>query len=277
MAPLKFDDLAKSAKDVLNDDFQTSGFLAKAKQKTNWHGSVSTIAVDILPVGSAKTPAKVTWKMPKLFGIAGLVVDKFEMDKGGKFKLELSADQALHKLADLKLEAKTDLVNLNKATAACTFVGIKDTQIKLDVAPLDFESSIFEVTRALDTVTVGIKCDVKNVTAPNLGVRVEYGRTVAAVLATQFSVLNCHACVQARDDLKLACSYDYGGKTSGHFGLGAAYRVNGSTSLKAKVQQDGSLSGTLKHDLSKGFTFLAGGMFNLSSGKTSFGLQLSIE
>jgi len=40
MAPVKFDDISKTAAEVLNDDFKTSGYEFKAKQKNKlgWCG-----------------------------------------------------------------------------------------------------------------------------------------------------------------------------------------------------------------------------------------------
>ena len=50
-----------------------------------------TTAIDLFPGKDAtvQTPGKLTWRFPKPFGIAGFVIDKLEMDKGGKFKLEV--------------------------------------------------------------------------------------------------------------------------------------------------------------------------------------------
>jgi len=279
MAPLKFDDLAKSVTEVLSDDYQTSGFQIKAKQKTSWDGAVATTTVDLWPKeGATQTPAKISWKLPKPFGCTALAVDKFEIDKAGNFKLEVGADKALHKIDGLKLEVKHDLKTASKATVAGIYTGLKDTQIKLETAPLNLQSTSLEVTRAIDTVTVGLKVNAKNLAAPDLGVRLQYGEGVVAILAKQqLSIFSLLAAVQARKDLNIAGSYEHGGKSSGSFGLGVAYKLSDKASLKAKLQQDGSLLGTVKYDLSKGFTLLAGGNFSVNRGLSSYGLQLSIE
>merc|ERR1712083_661975 len=98
-----------------------------AKQKTNLDGAVVTTAVDLFGKDCA-TPAKLTWKFPKPFGLSGICVDKLEMDKGGKFKFEAVVDKDMHSVKDLKLEIKSDLVDLTKATGGFTFTGIADTQ-----------------------------------------------------------------------------------------------------------------------------------------------------
>merc|ERR1719232_464269 len=95
MGPVKFDDLSKPAKDILEDDHQTSGFQFKAKQKTNWDGAVVTSTVDLFPPpakgdaggSSVKTPAKLSWKFPKPFGIDAFSVDKLEVSSMGSLSL----------------------------------------------------------------------------------------------------------------------------------------------------------------------------------------------
>lgn len=278
MAPVKFDDLSKTATEVLNDDYQTSGFQTKAKQKTSWDGAVSTTTVDLWGGQGTQTPSKISWKLPKPFGCSALAVDKLEMDKAGKFKLEVSGDKALHKISDLKVELKSDLLNLEKATVAGIYTGIPDTQVKVEVAPLGFDFTGLEVTRAIDKITLGLKCDSKNFTAPDVGFRAEYGPAVLALLSKQkLSAFSLFANIQARDDLKVAASYEVGGKSSGNFSLGMDWKISNQTSLKSKIQQDGSFSATIKIILAKGFNVLAGGKHNVNNNDMSYGLQVSIE
>uniref|UniRef100_A0A7S0FPF8 Uncharacterized protein n=1 Tax=Pyrodinium bahamense TaxID=73915 RepID=A0A7S0FPF8_9DINO len=277
MPPVKFDDLPKVASEVLNDDYQTAGYQLKAKQKTSFAGAVATTAVDLWGKDAVQTPAKITWKLPKPLGIAGVSVDKLEMDKAGKFKLEASVDKAAHSIADLKVEAKSDMVDMKKATLGCTFTGIKDTQLKLETTPFNLNDFSLEATKAVDKVTMGFKCGKANLTMPDVGLRIESGPLFCALLAKEkFSAFSVSACYKANADLKLACTYAKGGK-SGGFGAGLAYVVKPGTLLKAKFQQDGSVSAALKHDLAKGFTILTGAKYGTQDGKQSFGLQLSIE
>merc|ERR1719223_2286846 len=109
MAPVSFSDLAKTAKDVLDNDFQTAGYQFKSKQKTSWNGAVVTTAVDLFGKDDVKTPGKLTWKIPNPVGIMGFSIDKFEMDKAGKFKFEAGIDNKMHKVDGLKLDLKSDL------------------------------------------------------------------------------------------------------------------------------------------------------------------------
>merc|ERR1712194_853813 len=88
--PVKFDDLSKVASSVLNDDYQTSGHVFKGKHLTSYKGAVLSTQVDFFGDKGVATPAKLAWKLPSPFGLKGVTVDKLEMDKGGKFKLEAS-------------------------------------------------------------------------------------------------------------------------------------------------------------------------------------------
>eukprot|EP00413_Alexandrium_margalefii_P008296 CAMPEP_0204531928 /NCGR_PEP_ID=MMETSP0661-20131031/11445_1 /ASSEMBLY_ACC=CAM_ASM_000606 /TAXON_ID=109239 /ORGANISM="Alexandrium margalefi, Strain AMGDE01CS-322" /LENGTH=297 /DNA_ID=CAMNT_0051538121 /DNA_START=77 /DNA_END=967 /DNA_ORIENTATION=- len=276
MAPVKFDDLPKVAKEVLGDDFQVDGYQLKAKQKTSLGGAVATTAVDLFGKDAVQTPAKLTWKLPKPFGIVGISVDKLEMDKGGKFKLEASADKSVHQIADLKVEAKSDLVDMKKVTITKTYTGIKDTLMKFEMAPCAPKSFTLEVTRAVRRATLGVRCgmDSMQLKTPDLGLRIQSGPFFCSVLAKEkLGVYTAHACYKVTPDVKVACSYEHGGKKSGSYGVGLAYTVRPGTLVKAKFEQDQSISCGVKHDLAKGFTILSGFKYGLKDGKQSFGCQ----
>jgi len=281
MGPVKFDDLAKTATEVLNDDFQTSDWQMKAKQKTSWDGATATTTVDLLPPGDkggVSTPAKISWKLPKPFGVAGLCVDKFEMDKGGKFKLETTADKGLHTVDHVKLEVKSDLVDVAKATAGLTYTGVADTQIKIETKPMNPADFSLEVTRAMSNVTLGLKCGMATLTKPDVGLRFEQGPLFAAFQAKNgFSVFTGHAYYKVQEELKLAATYEMGGAKSGNFSAGVAYELIKGTTFKAKLQQDMSIHCGLKHEMAKGFTVLGGLKYETESGKHTMGLQVSIE
>lgn len=279
MAPLKFDDLPKTANDVLNEDYQISGFQLKAKQKTSWDGAVSTTTVDLWGGKDVQTPAKLSWKFPKPFGLNGVAVDKFEMDKAGKFKIEISADKGIHKVADLKVETKSDLVDPSKATAGLIYTGIKDTQIKVETFPMNPQDFTLEVTRAINNFTLGAKGGLKNWQTPDLGVRFEHGKFVASLLVKEKlskTLVNC-VC-SPNKDMKFALFANVVSTSKPPaMGFGLFYNVVKGTSIKAKVEQTQDVSATVKHDLAAGFTLLAGGKYNISTGSLTYGVNLSIE
>jgi len=274
MAPVKFDDLSKKANEVLSDDYQTSGIQFKAKQKTGLDGAVVTTTVDLFGKEDVKTPAKLSWKFSKPMGIDAICIDKLEMDKGGKFKLEASAGKVR---PDLKLECKSDLVDPSKLVGGLTFTGIKNAQLKFEtklLKPADFTG---EATYEAGIATCGIKCGKANLMCPDVGVRVLSGPVFGSILAKdKFSVFTAH-CLYSMKDFKVAATYDYGGKKSGQCSVGCSYDVAKATKLKAKVQQDQSISAGVKHEVSKGFTVLAGCKYEVKGGAYTYGLQLSVE
>lgn len=278
MAPVKFDDVPKAATEVLNDDYQCSGFAFKAKQKTTLGGAVATTAVDLWPgKGDVQTPGKITWKFPKPFGLSGVSIDKLEVDKAGKLKLEVSADKAAHKVADLKVETKSDLEDPMKATVGVTYTGLKNAHLKIDTKALTPQDFTAEASYKIDVATVSTKFTLKTLTAPDLGARVEYGPAIVSLMAKhKLSVFTASACFKAHANTKLACTYEHGGKSSGNFGVGLVHKLEQGTQLKAKVTQDGTVHGSVKHDLAKGFTVTKGFKY-AKSGDFSWGLALSVE
>jgi len=269
----KFDDLSKATTEVMNDDYQVSGYQLKTKQKTALDGAVVTSATDLFGKDCA-TPAKLTWKFPKPFGLAGLCVDKLEMDKAGKFKFEAVVDKALHTVDALKIEIKSDLVDMSKASGGFTYTGVKNTQIKFETKPDGNFTK--EVTHCMGDATFGVKLGMANLTAPDLGVKYVHGPAIAALLAKdKFSTFSGHVCYKASDELKVAATFEQG--KAQKWGVGVVYNLIKGTTLKAKVQQDTSVSVGVKHELRKGFNILAGGKFDSAGGKHSYGCQLSIE
>lgn len=276
--PCKFADIQKKAAEVLNDDHQTKGYTIKSKQKTNWDGAVLTTACDVFAgKDGITTPGKVTWKFPKPFGISGISIDKFEIDKKGGMKLEAVADSSLHKVKDLKLEFNSDLENLAKITKGLTFTGIKDTQIKADFKPLNVKHFTAEVTRSVaDLGTVGVKFSGAGV--PDVALNVAKGPCFAALTAgSGFKVFNVFGMYAVNDKLKVAATVTKGGDKSGAFTIGGSFAVQKGTSLKVKVDHDQNASLTVKHEISKGVSILAGAGYGVKKGDLSYGLQVSVE
>jgi len=272
--PVKFDDISKVASSVLNDDYQTSGHVFKAKQKTSYSGAVVSTQVDLFGAAGVATPAKLSWKLPKPFQLEGVTIDKLEMDKAGKFKLEASAD----KLYDgLKVECKSDLANVDKITVGCTYTGVKNAQIKLDCVKVGSPDVTGEVTYAQGDVTCGAKFVSSALLAgglPDVGVRYQNGPAFCSLLAKEkFGTFNAHAHYKVNPDLQCAATYQHGGKGSGNFTVGAAYQGL----YKVKFAQDQTLSCSAKYKLAKGFDILGGLAYNVAKGSHSYGVQVSIE
>eukprot|EP00930_Biecheleria_cincta_P088237 TRINITY_DN77479_c0_g1_i1.p1 TRINITY_DN77479_c0_g1~~TRINITY_DN77479_c0_g1_i1.p1 ORF type:complete len:277 (-),score=64.08 TRINITY_DN77479_c0_g1_i1:90-920(-) len=275
--PAKFDDISKKATAVLNDDYQVSGYQLKTKQKTSFDGAVMSAQVDLW--GAAKdncmTPAKLTWKLPKPLGFSAITIDKLEMDKTGAFKLEALSEKLY---PGLKVNCKSDLTDIAKITSGFTYTGLKDTQFMFDTkatAPQEFTG---EITRTQGPVTFGAKLTHKNITKPDLGLNFASGPFFGALTAKEGLKVFTGACYyKATQDLQCAASYTMGGKADGNISVGLAYEIQKGLSLKAKIQQDQSVSTSVKHVVSKGFTVTAGAKYEMASGKSTYGVQLSIE
>ncbi|CAE8606117.1 unnamed protein product [Polarella glacialis] len=276
MAPVKFDDIHKTVNEVLSDDYQTSGFVFKTKQKTSWDGAVLSSQVDLFPAKeSCMTPAKLTWKLPAPLGFSAICIDKLEMDKAGKFKLEASTDK-IH--PELKLECKSDLADISKITAGLTYTGVKDTQLKFETKATNPQDFVCEVMRTQGLATFGLKLTPATLTSPEVGARITSGPFFASLSAKEaFGAFSAHGLYKVSPELKCAATYNMGGKQDGQGAVGVVYQCNKSTSIKAKVQQDQSLSCTVKSAISPGFTLLGGGKYDSKKGDFTYGLQLSVE
>lgn len=278
MAPVKFADISKVATEVIDDDYHSSGYQLKNKAKTSWDGAVVTATVDM----ANQNPAKLSWKFPKPFGLKGVAVDKFEMDKGGKFKFEAALDKDLHGVSDLKVEAKSNLEDFEKSTLGLSYTGIADSLVTLDTSPLKPDNFNLEVTRKIGgSATMGVKCSMSNLTAPDIGLRFQEGAVFTSLLATKsFGVFSGHAMYKVSDDLKVGGCYEYGSK-AGKCCFGIAYNLSGpgslATSVKAKIDRDQTVSTCVKHQIAKGTTLLAGAKYNAASSAFSYGMQVSLE
>lgn len=270
--PVKFDDLPKVANEVLNDDYQTSGHVLKAKKKTGYGGTVLSTQVDFAPINGGKggvaTPAKLTWKWPSPLGFDNVCIDKLEMDKKGKFKLEGSLNKVY---PGVKLECKSDLADASKAMVGCTYTGRKDAQVKFECQALKPQEFSGEVTYTTGIATCGLKVHKNG--PPDLGVRLLSGPYFCSLLTKdKFKTFNASAFYKANANFKCAATYQHGGKANGNFTLGLAYGLG-----KVKVSQDQTISLTGKYIPAKGFTVLSGASYNVKAGSTTLGMQLSIE
>lgn len=300
MAPAKFDDLAKTAKDVLSEDYAVKDVTFKAKSKTSlegWsdvctaigmtneekkQGAILTKQIDFNFGGKCATPAKLTWKFPKPLGLAGLAFDKLEMDKAGKMKLEASMDKNMHGVADFKLDCKSDLKSMDSMTVGATYTGVANTLCKAEFKatnPADYSA---EVSYAVGGgATLGVKSTASS--KADVGVQYVQGPIFCAVAATgMFSAFNFHGHYKACDELKLACNYNYGGKANGQFATGLAYNMAPGTDVKGKITgtngADLAVSTSVKQKLAKGVVVTAGASMPIADNKAfTWGMTFNIE
>lgn len=280
---MNFGDIPKTAADILNNDYQTSGYQFKSKQKTSWNGAVVTTAVDLWPgKDGVQTPGKLTWRIPNPVGLMGFTIDKFEMDKGGKFKLESSLDKSMHKVDGLKIDVKSDLTSVDQVTTVFTYTGLPSKcpvkRMQVDVPVSKPEGFTAEATGDVAGATIGLKFNKASLQQPDLGVRFSTGPLFAAVTATKkLSTFTGFASYAVSDILKIAASCEQSKALKAVAGI--QYKCSGEALCKVKFQQDETQTviASVKYDVSKGFSITAGGKYDLKSGKSGYGIALSVE
>lgn len=278
MAPVKFDDLSKVAKGILSDDYAKKyANEFKAKQKVDSIGAVVTTTVAIDPKGGkdvVSTPATVSLKLPKPFGVGGVTIDKLEYNKSGDWKLETSFDKGLHTIDGLTADVKSDLVDVTKISTGVTFTGIADTQLKLETKPSS-GSFTFEATRSQGPATLGVKLTEKTYASPDIGLRVSHSGIFGSLVVTDaFKTIDVHAHYKATPVLDLAVNAKQTAKGMTAAG-GVAFKVNDSTTVKVKTDNKGAVESVVKYTPSKGFSIFKYGKF--AGGAFDYGFAVNIE
>lgn len=276
MAPVGFDDLAGVAADILDGDYQTNGYSFSSSKETSFHGATINTSFDLWPGKGVQTPSTLSWSIPKPFGIAGLNIGKFSLDKSGEFALSASIDDAIHNVKDLDVEVSTDLQSPDGVGLSLSYAGVADTLISCETPVTRFNELSVQATRAIGGATVGVACGLDNITAPDVGLNFTQGPLFCALLAKEkFGSLSAYAAYTVSDKLAVAATAE---KDAG-ITLGAQYSLADATTVKAKIAalKDESFSCSVKHDIQKGFSMLAGAQYCLKTGATTYGASLNIE
>mmetsp|Transcript_38929 Transcript_38929/g.112510 ORF Transcript_38929/g.112510 Transcript_38929/m.112510 type:complete len:275 (-) Transcript_38929:119-943(-) len=273
--PTKFDDIAKPMNEVLNDDFPVGGHMLKAKQKTDGNATITT-QVDFFS-GGAATPAKLTWKVPKPLGLGAVSIDKLEMDKSGKFKLEVSSEKLC---PVVKFEGKTaDVQDLAKATVSLTYTGSKTILAKLETKAMKPMEVSGELTYQCPKAICGLKFSPALLQGglPDFGVRAWQGAFVGSLVAKDALGTFTGGCTYTHQTdkgaMKYAATYTQSKKGPPGFALGVSCK--GLYKLKVNDQQN--IFCSIKHQCSKGVTSLVGLRYNLKKGDWGYGVELNIE
>jgi len=212
--------------------------------------------------------------------VKGFSVDKLEFDAGGKYKLECSTSKDLHKIDGLVVEVKTDLTDMTKLTKGLTYKGLKNAVIKVEARPLagadmikDFNA---ECMYGIGALVIGAK--FKGLNIPDVAMNFTSGKIFASTLAkSQFTEFIGHCHYTVSNDIKVAATYQLGGKANGTFTVGGQAKVGEKILAKAKFGSDQSLSFGMKTDIVKGMVLTAGGKHSIEGGKTTYGLKLAVE
>lgn len=282
--PGKVDDISKTASSLIGDDFpsdkskQKAVFQLKTKHKTNFDDAVAEVTVDV----DNGLPGKLSFKFPKPFSfLPGFAIDKFELDAGGKIALDCSGSKGLHGVDGLKTEVKS-VLDKQTFAAHATYTGIADTQLKVEVekkSDQDVSTAAqgvkAEVLHGLGAGVIGAKIDKS--LCPDVSASIESGDLIASLaLKNKFSEFTGHAHYKVSDDIKVAATFDVGGKKSGQWAVAASHKY-GDIHSKAKFTHDFTASAAFKKDLAKGTTFHAGVGYNINSSNMEYGFKLNIE
>lgn len=287
--PGKFDDISKTASSVLGDDFQCKGFQLKSKQTTkavdSWHtGAHVELTTDLFGAGDCKTPTKLGFKFPKPFTfVQGIAVEKLEIDKEGKGNLEVLVGDALHGVNGLKLEVKSafpcqELTN-HSLSFCSTYTAIKDTSIKIETKQADPTNVGVEILHGIGSSVIGAKLNgLNNGLCPSMGVNFASGDFFGSVIAKQqFTEFTAHGFYKVSNDIKVAATYQQGGKTSGNWAAAGAYTFSPDLTAKAKFDQSQTVSLGFKRAVAKGTSLVGGMSYAVSNGAITYGAKLSIE
>jgi hypothetical protein len=288
--PGKFDDIVKTAKSVLDDDYQVEGKKIEFKTKTNFDGAVATTTIDFPDKLIPGTLAKLSWKFPKVFGpvlfdVPGISVDKLEFDKKGVCAFESSIKKDLHKVDGLALSVKSDLADIKKINTGATYTGMKDAMFKFEAKPLAGKDMLtdFSVECLYGHKTAVFGAKFKGANIPDLGVNINHGDIFASILAKKGATLlsptlTGHLCYKVSDTMKVAGTCD---SKKGSWQVGGQAKVAAEITAKAKLESTmanvEAVSFGIKKDIVKGLVLTAGGKYTLSDGKTTYGAKLVAE
>jgi len=280
--PGKFDDIAKTASSILGDDYQVKGYKFEAKAKTNLDGAMATVTVEPAMKESVKTPAKLSWKFPKPFGIAGFAVNKLEYAKDGKTQLECSMTKDMHSVDALTVDLKHDLVSSDSATAVFNYTGLPDAMVKFETKPYKLaDFGTLECLYGTGSTIVGAK--FTGLKIPDVGVSFASGPFFGALVAKkELSEFTKHVYYKVSDDVKVVVSGTASTKSIDKWAVGGIMAGGqlgkiGVSEARAKLESGMKLSAGMKKELAKGLTVVGGGCYDISSGGFTYGVKMNVE
>jgi len=277
----KFDDIAKSVKDLLEEDFPTAGCQFKLKKKTAFHDT----AIEAV-VNHGSTPGYVKLKLPKPFGISAFSIDKFEFKDSGKIRVEGSTKLAEKHVPGLVVEWKKEADTVFDAvvdkydsvpqnvSVGVTYTGVADTQIKAETKLADVNQFTAEVMRTVKDSKVGVKFNSKNI--PDLGLSHTHKNAFLALVAKQCANVRLNGAYTIDDKTKVGVACNVHGADKGKFAAGVERKLGDEWTLKTKVEEDRSVTASLKYN-SGGVSLLTGVKISDSGKSRAVGFQCMVE
>jgi len=289
MGAPKFDDLAKSVNDMFKEDFCTSGCRLKAKAKAQCNKGVCFEKAAIEAVIDQGAPGCVKLKLPNLFRTSALRLDKLELKRNGKIGVETSITLPQPNIPGLVFEVKKevdalgDVINKfdlegKKATSVgLTYVPCPDAQIKVETNLGELNQVAAEVMMNGKEGTVGVKWDPSF--RPSFGVSRNQGPFFMALEAIQLKHYHGSALYTMDAQTQLAGKYNVHENNEHSFSVAVQHQIDDAWTLKAKLESDTSVSGSLKRKVG-GVSVLTGARFSPNSVATKawgFGFECTVE
>jgi len=278
MAALRFDAFGHDASEVLNVGYAQSGYVLQTKKSTRWGGSIVETQVSCFD-GTKKcaTPATLSWRLPKPFGFSFVDIDKLELDRAGKCKLDASFANACG-VPGLKVDVRFPVEDLSKAAIGCTYANLRPFLFRLDCPARSPGSFRGEVTCApVRGAHLGAKFTSEG-GIPDLALRLSSGR-LAIILGARVSqgALGTSAFLRVSPHFRYAASLGFSathGLSSTTLGMvyKNVYRVKVAHSTR-----EVDIAGSVLFPVSKGISLLGGVRYGVKQGHLSWGLALKLE
>jgi len=268
-----YKDLDKSTRDIFSDDFDTKYSL---KVKSEAPAGVAVTTTTDCNCGSNAFTSKVSLKWAH--ETSGFVVDKLEIAGRDKVKLETS----LSNLAPgLKLEFK----------GSCASSGVLGAIYKHQLATIATDLDIASFSAANVSVLGGAngilagasanlalaKFEVKDFSAA-LAYKPNASIFAGVVANKKFTEFNAALQYQVKPNLTLAALVDVVPKSSSHkINFAANFNCCPNTSVKVKVNNDGFINASVKHQLPKKLTVVGAAEFDTRNTSTiNFGVTATL-
>jgi len=269
-----YKDLDKSTRDIFSDDFDTKFTL---KVKSEAPAGVAVTTTTDCNCGSSPFTSKVSLKWAH--ETSGFVVDKLEIAGRDKVKLETS----LSNLAPgLKLEFKGSCASSGNLGAIYKHQ-LATIATDLDIA--GFSSANVSVLGGSNGILAGASANLAlagKFEVKDFSTAIAYkpsANIFAGIVANKkFSEFNAALQYQVKPNLTVAALVDVVPKSSSHkINFAANFNCCPNTSVKVKVNNDGLINASVKHQLPKKLTVVGAAEFDTRNTSTfNFGVTATL-
>jgi len=294
--PKSFEEFSGPALAVLGDSsFHCDGYQLTSRQLfSNYEGASAAFTADL---GPKTRGADLSISFPKPFAfdnrlalLDGFAIDALSLNKDGQASLQCSLNETLHGVPGLTAGVTTDSVSqdltywksLEVDALGDTVFNFQTTQS----APADVTAAWIYgglagspfMNQFMGYCVIGTRFNGTSTWCPDVGLSTRAGQFFTSLVAEKkFSELKGSALVNVTDDISVAASCQLGGKDSGTWAAGGWAALSKKTSANAKLESSNNLSLTVKQEITKGTSFLAGCRYNIKTGDSGFGARFCVE